>query len=690
MLELMRSYFNHPRLVVVISGDLELYSHIVLKKKYEELIITGYNNSSSKTNKFEDFCHNMEQQYLAKIFPIENRIELKQFNEVVKDNLIKIKKLNVNYEDYINDRLSVVFNLESRNLKSYISYIEEQPLRTIIQLLVSINSYENDNLLINKMPHIIKNCFLGVLSRSDLDLNGLLNSEVHINKIGYESFNILNKNEEMETGFYFRPTGNNNDFNASMLLLNSISQIYLKSINPAFSLGRALSFMLTNGASSNIYMAYVSDLIKDKYSYLDYLNYIGLNKKDNILSFVSHYSPLLFDKSYSNTTRLHISSGVIRIPRSIRGEKYKDDLIDSLNKFYASKKNDVKDSDLLKLEKFASKINNLKLEDFYEFIASFSILSSSHSLVTKNEGRDYCSFYCLLGAVADLLLNNDDKIYEKLVSIQNFSAPSFLNTEAQSDDNERDEYITDTVVDVDNNCFYLLMAILKKWKKEHVNNINSSPLMLGKIWVRVFYTINNISFSIRNKILKDKANIYVTLDYAFKLFCYGFINSILIEEVRYKNINKSKEEVKEAILDIRAKLIKATNVNMSSQAFYKNYFSVVNYCTENKININDIVPFTMSMKKCPLLSVFLNDNNDYQDDITNLISSLNENEEEKLFSNMTLDENDKKLDILISKLNIDKNHLYNLSFVPILRTLNPKNTRKSAESSASLKSEDKK
>ncbi|MEZ2686465.1 hypothetical protein ACBQ20_16975 [Proteus vulgaris] len=655
MLELIRNYFNHPRLVVVISGDLELYSHIVLKRKYEELIISGYNNNSSKINRFEDFCHNMEQQYLAKIFPVENRIELKQFNEVVKDNIIEIEKSDMNYKDYINNKLSIIFNLESRNLKSYISYVEEQPLRTIIQLLVSIHSYKDNNLLIDKMPHIIKNCFLGVLSRGDLDLNGLLNSELHVNKIGYESFKMLNKNEEMETGFYFRPTGNNDEFNSSMVFLNSISQRYLNSDNPTCHLGKSLSFMLTNGASANIYMAYVSDLIKDGFNYSDYLNYIGLNKKDNILSFVSHYSPLLFDKSFSNSSNLYISSGVVRVPRYINNN-YKSELIKSIKCINGK----VLDEDvkLLTLDKLAINIDCLDLNSLKEFIASFSILSSSHSLVTKSEGRDYCSFYCLLASITDLLLSDDNKVFEKLVSIQNFSAPIFINTEAQGDDSERDEYIIDREVKVNNECFIVLQMMMEKWKRLYVKNIDSSVLMLGKIWVRIFYTINNISFYLRKKIIKDNNNIYTTLDYSFKLFCYGLINSILIEEIRYKNIANLDEKKSKVIEVARIGLIKAKNINSSSSYFYKNFQIVVDECKKQQLELDEIIPFTIAMKKCPLISIFMNDEKN-SDDILDLI---------KLLDNSELIEkiNKKNTDIHKIVKNSKNERFSKISLIPIL------------------------
>ncbi|TMN86806.1 hypothetical protein, partial [Pseudoalteromonas sp. S558] len=77
-----------------------------------------------------------------------------------------------------------------------------------------------------------------------------------------------------------------------------------------------------------------------------------------------------------------------------------------------------------------------KNTSFVEFLSAKSISMSSHTSMTKNEGRDYLSSYLLLSVSGELLSAGDNEInldilISKFGSIQTFSSPSFVNIEAQ-------------------------------------------------------------------------------------------------------------------------------------------------------------------------------------------------------------------------------------------------------------------
>lgn len=683
MLELVRNYFNHPKLVVIISGDLELYSHIVLKQKYEELFIKDYKTSDEESDKFNNLCNNLEQQYLAKIFPMENRINLKQFDEIVKLHEIRIKtkdNKDMEYKEYIKNKLSKLLNTEGENLGLYIQFIEQQTLRTILQLLKYFDLYENKKEIILNTPNIIKDCFLGLLFRGNIDIDGLIGNNTHFNMIAYELFKILERNQELETGFYLRPGSNNETYNAAMFLFSAIVQRYLDDNNNKNRIAKSINFMLTSGASSTIYASLVSDNLKSGYSYKEYLDYIGLNKRDNILSFASHLSPMFFP---SNSKGKMNKGGVIRIPR--RKDRKYDNINKLISGLYCEEGVDF-NGDLMTLEALSSKLSLLKISDFKLYVAYYSILSSSHSLLTKTEGRDYCSIYCLLAAISELLLVNDnkDRIYSKLTSLQNFSAPHFLHSEAVNESKETIEYDDDSSnnannnnneIIIENSCHELFDGIIKQWI-ENIAQISLSPILQGKIWVRMFYTINRISESLN----EGKNSNKFLLGEVFSLFCYGVINSCLIEEVRYLNLPVDSEKNKIISL-LRAKLVTANNIVTSRREFYSNYSVVIDAMSEvyaeNKIEVklSEIIPFTYSLSQCPLLKIFFEHSQDdkrYKESFNKKLNQLKT--ENKIILNESLLEsfNDYLKRVINSneyeKINTDVNILEQISLIPIMVT----------------------
>lgn len=79
VLETIRKYLTHPNIVIVVSGDLKIYSHIVRMKKLTELSTTA----SIVDEQTNDLVEHLEQQYLVKVFPAEQRIHLKTLQDII-------------------------------------------------------------------------------------------------------------------------------------------------------------------------------------------------------------------------------------------------------------------------------------------------------------------------------------------------------------------------------------------------------------------------------------------------------------------------------------------------------------------------------------------------------------------------------------------------------------------------------
>ncbi|MGY2958938.1 hypothetical protein ACVWWT_004190 [Pseudomonas sp. TE6349] len=80
ILETVRKYLTHPSLVIVLSGDLELYGRLLRKNIYtafgEETLRHDPSLMGSSNQKIGDAVLELEEQYLLKIVPPQNRIPM--------------------------------------------------------------------------------------------------------------------------------------------------------------------------------------------------------------------------------------------------------------------------------------------------------------------------------------------------------------------------------------------------------------------------------------------------------------------------------------------------------------------------------------------------------------------------------------------------------------------------------------
>lgn len=481
VLELIRRYLTHPKLAVIISGDPLLYSHIVQGKKIQELSSNhqGFKGTEQYERNTTKLVEHLEQQYLAKVLPIEQRIELKNLNDLlnatntgrqpsiqVKDGKDNINEISV----YITKFLTAKLNLNEKYLANYIQFMLTQPVRTILQILkntIEQRKYSNGY---EALKTSIINSYIGALRKEEMNLDSLTGSTLHANAVGLAQFNLCNKYGELETGFYARPDGNDESYNVSQIFLSTVISSYL-SKEPKFSIGRAFQLMITSGATCNVYMNNVANDLKEGRTSEDYINYIGLNREQNIFSLAAHFSPFVWESNNSKK----ISSGIIRIPRRTPKNFNDDDFIQLLPAAFNNEDNEVKRfSSLGNFEKYHTNSN----VNFLEYIAAKSVLISSHSMMTKNEGRDYVSSYCLIASLSELLVSDklDDKL-SQLSSVQTFGFPAFVNIQGEGDEISLED-TGSTSTAISNDFDDKLIALLETWKDNNSGNKKNFSFLL--------------------------------------------------------------------------------------------------------------------------------------------------------------------------------------------------------------------
>ncbi|WP_430247788.1 hypothetical protein ACIH2S_17320 [Providencia sp. PAZ2] len=613
ILEVIRCYLTHPKLVILLSGDLKLYSHIIRNNKIVEV--------SADKNSIDDLTlvSHLEQQYLLKVLPIEQRINLKKLDEIIRKNEVLIKyRSNINNEivhsrikELLEKILSNSLYINSSDLSSHIDFLINQPVRTTVQLIKTMideTKSENDNYhnYPQKFKKILYHSFIGSLVKEKIQLDNIAQSMSHINSICFELVNLLYRHGDLETGYYSRPDSNYelSSYNAAKLYISStISSMFETKDNGNSNISNAIKFMLAGGAVSSIYLTYVAGNLKEKNDFHDYLDYIGLNRNEKITSLAAHFSPIILDQ-YDVLRSKAIIAGVIRVPKRKLPSFNENEflyLIESLNIIDST--SDKSEKKYYSLESLSNTHNDTTW-DFVDYLAAKTILISSHSAATTTESRDYISVHGLLASLSEILNDNEHINVENLTLIQTYSYPEFLSGKTTGskefiDDIDLDSNNTSDLDDAkfsSSNHAEKLENLIDAWKEITVD-FKPSSILIGKIWVRLNYTLRQISekTSERRMYQTERNDVLysdILISELFSRFIIGLINSTLIEEYRHsKAIKKSNNNI----------LSKARNTNKSSIHLINNINEILN---EN-ISFIDDLPLTFKLITCPLLWPFI-------------------------------------------------------------------------------------
>ncbi len=663
VLELIRCYLTHPKLTVIVSGDLQLYSHIIQNHKRSEILVSDLNIQSEQKHRLtEKIVEHLEQQYLSKIFPIEQRISLKKMVDLAQSELIYISynsDKNLNPDIDKNQRIelkkllgiivSSTLKTPLKHVESFLNFILNQPIRSILQIIKSMldncgkesrvaepaTLYFNASHLKEALSHI----FIGEMLSTGINPNNLTNIMPETLSIGHEAFKLIEKNNDLETGFYLRPDSSHDKsgYNSSKLYLSTVIATSLA--HSPNKMGDAISLMLTLGGSVNIYTNYVLNSLKENYSFINYIDYIGLSRNESVSNTVAHFSPIVLD-SYDpsmtqKSTKIGTIAGIIRMPRTKSTTKqfHKPNFNAALG---------LEDTDIVQKKDYRianiSSLQNAydKKKDFalLDYISIQTILISSQSAITTTTTADYISSYTLLSSIAELLAckheysinnldvaNSDEKSkpenletfvfnkFKKLRTIQTYIYPTFLDRRNQGDPDETEDAIESKNEDFEpltNNVSgedLVLRKLLTKWIEDVPSNISASPLLLGKMWTRIHYNLIKISDQVFKSTTARKGLLLPDL---FTRFIWSIINSILIEECRYiyhidKDLNKSNN-------GFIQNMSGAHNTTDSPKKLIENIDSLYNsQSDDNNVSFDFYkqFPFTYALISCPLLWPFL-------------------------------------------------------------------------------------
>ncbi|TYL43625.1 P-loop NTPase fold protein [Dickeya sp. ws52] len=612
VLETIRRYLNHPRVVVLISGDLKLYNYIVKNQKKIELQSGDKKESDEKESR--DLTRNLTQQYMLKVFPAYQRIDLQLLIQLFKSQQRSVffSRNGEKYKgvessdphtdgqspDFLFDIISLSLKVKKDQQEYFRDFILYQPIRTVVQFLRMMPVNQNVELL--KSPKLtetiifaLKRIFLGEFIDQGIDDDLSEEGVKDFNKIACAIFNVCHRHGDLETGFYLRPDNDNNAYNAvKMYLAMLVSRLLEKN-----TLSNALTFMLTSAMPANIYMHYLAEKEKGVSNLpRAYVEYLGLSRGENVTGVAAHCNPIIFHEHGNISKKIH--GGVIRVNRR------RNELIKERFKSLTGWENGDVISSLDWLSRNLAKVNN----NYIDVVAAVTILASASSVQEGAEKRDYISVFSLLAVMARLLDKNNNYSVERFISVQTFGYPAFLDRKKETKDEAgaEDDDSDGNTKDSGNYFIDILNDKIREWKG--TNEISCSSLLMGKAWERIQYTLLSVSddfsgkkFSYKGKDEEGSKKEDVLLGHLFSVFVFGVINSFMIEEVNY-NPDVPEELIK--------RFASAKNTATSPRELVNNINRVIVFVNDEKSENKEhkfatLLPVTSAIIRCPLILPFL-------------------------------------------------------------------------------------
>lgn len=556
VLESIRRFFNSQKLVVVATGDLRLYSQLIRGKQYENYSKTLLEQEKESARLAERgyMVEHLEQQYLLKLFPVQKRIQLKTMLQLVgekggaREEMIGVKtkpgmtnspaiKVRQAIEDAVRGGLNLRVGSDA---DMYVNELLKQPVRLLMQVLQDFytkkdhatsvkieGEQDNDE---KSDPKLLRNALYGSMLSSIYRAG--LNYEQH--RFGMDSlckdiFTYVKQDRDFNTGFYLRPQSESEALrNCAIYLASQVSE------NCKGSLSKVLQMFLVGCGSVSIFNQFVSGLVqsendKEKFEQLvsDYIAYMSVGRNESASHWANRCSAVIADTS--NDGKVGVFIGQVQLNRGSRKEK-----IEHYQQFKLNRE--------CGLAKVA--------------------MAASLSTVASNNLMDFSSVFNLIGAISDIAACSSDissasKVFNKTISQPTCIAPPWSNAAARAEvktgkaddenevlgqvDNDDDDDKSsgaDQKVEAEfKNAFDAIVSWLG-----HVKNVEPkvrpSAVLIGKIWTRFYFNINNVADLHKNRLNKPGAwnGIIAMHSNAAKIMRFNvlaLLHAVLVEESLY-------------------------------------------------------------------------------------------------------------------------------------------------------------
>ena len=561
VLESISKFFNSRKLVVVATGDLRLYSQLIRGKQYENYSKTLLEQEKESVRLAERgyMVEHLEQQYLLKLFPVQKRIQLKTMLQLVGEKgkagkeEIKVKTEPgmqdidaIDVRQAIGDAVREGLNLrEGSDADMYVNELLKQPVRLLMQVLQdfytkkyhAIDGKQSRNERPDELsvPNLLRNALYGSML-SNIYRAGL-NYEQH--RFGMDSlckdiFTYVKQDRDFNTGFYLRPQSESEALrNCSIYLASQVSE------NCQGSLSKFLQMLLVGCGSVSIFNQFVTELARaendrEKFEQLisEYVAYMSVGRIESASHWANRCCAVVANNP--NDEKIGVFLGMVQLNR-----KSRQNMPEGYKKFNIDTENGL----------------------------AKAAMASSLSTVASNNLMDFCSVFNLIGAIADIsacrcersaITNAFNKVIAQTTCIvppwSEAAVRAEMKGSRKSADNDaavldvdldpKDDGVIDESQQDDATEFSDAITKVEQWLK-NVNEIEigirPSALLIGKVWSRFYFNLNNVADQHKTRLYRNAEHgRMASQSNAAKIMRFNvlaFLHAVLVEESLYHSVS---------------------------------------------------------------------------------------------------------------------------------------------------------
>lgn len=622
VLEMIRRYGDIPGLVFLVTGDLQLYTHLVRDNQFQNFSDALIKNDKDRGDERVRMVDHLEQQYLLKIFPLGQRVHLAPLAELLEtENARELfvapgsdKKISIENGDELSLQKAVEQMLKeglslsgvdlSGQLKIYVDQFLKMSVRTVIQVMVRYNNSDKSLSQPAALAEAMRGAMLGSLYSQNVDAEALARGSFP--KLVEAVFDTTLDGGDNDTGFYLRPQAESEALKAcSFVLAAEVAKTCRNRPD------RMIRYLLQGPGSVSLFTS-AGELPKDAEGRRKFKDYMGIVREENSRHWAIRAPGVFSGNSLNSSNEINVGCGSLRV------NKRRPDKFPSVLRL---KNNYGKNFDFYckTFVGYLKKDKSIKEVDSREILKEIMAMSCSN--LEAKSPVSFVTIFPLLGAIEELLgllpvdsdcESNEENMKDAINAILNkamsgisVTAAPWINDKGNSTDvedygNEADEE-SDGREDDPSRDF--LVEWISKWLKSlKVDDFGPSPLLLGKIWSRLFFGWANIAS--KNK--SDLKNLKATLWKFMLLNVCCLLNAVLLEEYSfYASSDTESSHKKDAIKGLEWK-----NPSESPMVYFSNLEKIFSaYALEDKDDEFDVIsfkkdfPLFYALSSCPLLII---------------------------------------------------------------------------------------
>jgi hypothetical protein len=562
VLETLRKYITTPQIITLLSGDMELFDKAIRKiqwKNFGKALLKNEGEQLNRMEKYDNLVTQLSEQYLLKVMQPAHRYVLDTLWEKYQRKLsvsiryaqTEEKKDAITYYENVLKNYGIK---ESQEAKCYYVYLMNLPLRTQIQLLYALKGNEGS-------LDVIYSPFIGELSLQRIDIHTAISNPALFN---IEVLKFLFYRNLLENSYQLEPSRTEGSYNACLTVFSLLFGKLLPN-NPFL----IFDYFIKIGYVSQLatYLVY-DDKDNDKYSIQGLCRHSAIYQDIVLRNATALMAAYLKDAMGKNQVGDRYC-GVINLPglkKSARSQEREDISIESsIDAIFAGRNIEDPEQKALLIQK-----------------KTIGYMPLSIALQRNNETKVQYSFFTLLGVIGELLKLDDIEEIKKalpaLSLLRSYPTPKNLMSKMLSpnNDDEEDGYIYEENEEESPNEYNSNLATqVLNWKNKN-SGIVIPPYLLGKIFTRFFYALQEIEHKK-----------FDNLGDAMHRRIIAFFHAVLLEEAKENGM---------------AKDLNYNNPVKSDKVFIENLQKM----EPDIIGQFDNLSFSKWIMSCPLLLSFIN------------------------------------------------------------------------------------